>query len=85
MPGLAEYCPLEVVFVGDWRTEEGQDRVSHEPGNGAFIPVDRRVQVLKGAVHDLSPFFRVQTLSGGRRPGDAGWAGVPESRSAAVR
>ena len=53
--------------MGDGGTEEGQDRVAHETGEGTLITVHRRDQVLEGAVHDLSPLFRVELLGGRRR------------------
>ena len=62
-----QHRPPRVVFVPDGGTEEGQDRVAHEAGQSTLVPVHRRDQVLKGAVHDLGPLFRVQLLGGSRR------------------
>jgi len=45
---------------------KGQDRVAHEAGEGTFIAVDRRDQVLECAVHDVGPLLRVQFLGRSR-------------------
>src|SRR3712207_7373466 len=44
-----------------------QDGVAHQPRQRALVAVDRRDQVLEGAVHDLGPLLRVELLGQRRR------------------
>ena len=55
--------------VGQWRAEECQNGLAHQPGNRPLIGVDRPDHVLESAVYYFRPLFRVQPL--GRRGGQS--------------
>ena len=56
--------------MGDGRPKERQDGITHQTGQGAFVPVYRLDQLCECTIYDLSPLFRVQLFGGGGGAGN---------------
>ena len=56
--------PLRIIFVRQGSAEEGQNAVAHQPRNRTFVAIYRRDHLLKSAVDDLGPVFRIEPTGG---------------------
>ena len=57
-----EHRALGIIFMCDGCAKKSQDAITHQPRQSAFIAVYGGDQVLKGAIHNLRPIFRIELL-----------------------